>query len=430
MSKKQTTEDADTDLLKKEIDTLKKELLIKDEQCKIIEQLKIEHQAVIDDLTQHKNKFKDYQKKTEDCKKKYDNEIEKYRKTTEELINRWNNEYKDKCISTMNRNAFLETENKRLQKELTDFKKKIITIEKEREKENESNQHDQNKKNEEISLLKKKNFELTLENKKFKNSFSENQEDLDILNQKNFEALNIENQNLKIEIDSVKKENEQLKKQLDAFQQNPDDYSKPPEIDENFSIQRVEADSRLIKYYNNREKRLQMIEAALRKNSDEARKLYIIEQIQEKFIQDDIKEKLKNQEEKIETLNELNKCYEDINKKIEDINEKNKVDQSNPLIQELEQITKENYSLKEMLENQKNAYSKFTKAAFKAFSIYKSGLEEIYNMIQNYQSSYKTLIDEVDDVALRINLHHPIISFYKKMSSFVLFSPNENNNNT
>lgn len=242
--------------------------------------------------------------------------------------------------------------------------------------------------------------------------------------------MNIENQNLKIEIDSVKKENEQLKKQLDAFQQNPDDYSKPPDIDENFSIQRVEADSRLIKYYNNREKRLQMIEAALRKNSDEARKLYIIEQIQEKFIQDDIKEKLKNQEEKIETLNELNKCYEDISKKIEDINEKNKVDQSNPLIQELEQIMKENYSLKEMLENQKNAYSKFTKAAFKAFSIYKSGLEEIYNMIQNYQSSYKTLIDEVDDVALRINLHHPIISFYKKMSSFVLFSPNENNNNT
>lgn len=39
MSKKQTTEDADTDLLKKEIDTLKKELLIKDEQCKIIEQI-------------------------------------------------------------------------------------------------------------------------------------------------------------------------------------------------------------------------------------------------------------------------------------------------------------------------------------------------------------------------------------------------------
>lgn len=279
-----------------------------------------------------------------------------------------------------------------------------------------------------MSTLRKKIFELQLENTNLKSASNENLENINSMNKKALEASELEKKDLEIEINKIKNENNSLKEKLDLYQKEDAPYtrSKPPGIDEEFSLQKLETDQRYIQYYNKREKRLLMIEEALKKCDEiEARKLFIYEQIQEKFIQDDIKEKLKNQEDQIKIMNDKNQLYDKIKKEIETINQKSQNKEENPFLEENKKLLAENISLKEENEKQKDAYSKFTKAAFKVFSIYKSGFEEISILLRDYQKSYESIIDETSDVALRMNVHHPLISFYQNLSRFILFLPNK-----
>ncbi|OHT00091.1 hypothetical protein TRFO_08045 [Tritrichomonas foetus] len=292
----------DPEILQKEIARLKEEVQLRRKECEIVNEIIQERIILKSEFANIQSECLKYQEEAKKVEKEYIHQIEKLNATNIELSKKWEEDKKK-----------WEKDKKQYQERNEAQQETILKLEKEK-----SAMESKIKKRKKENKIKSMNYEKQI--KELKNKISDFEKEK--VSPDQYQLLIDENKRLKFEILSLKHDQQMIMKQnLENVPQQVDESedlnemnkektkaeknakneSKPkivkisenPQLfDEEFTIKRLEADARLINYYNLREERLKIIEGALKKNDIQSKKDFIYLQLQESLLIKDYKKKI------------------------------------------------------------------------------------------------------------------------------------------